>query len=334
MTICHGITDNIKCNKNACYNFPNIKKGKFCNIHKEPDMIDVKNKRCEHTGCMKQPIFNLKGCNIGKFCSIHKEAGMIDVKNKRCIILNCHTLVQYGYLFQEKTHCSRHKLPNQYTKNRPKCVINNCTEKPLYVDKETKSTYPVRCELHSLKTDINILERRCSACNILNFIRVGDTLCDDCHQDSTTDVCHIKENHIKDILDSNNIIYESYDKIINIECSKKRPDFVIPSKSGLYKIILEVDENQHTSYACECEQTRMIQLHQDFEGFSIVFIRFNPDSYIDNLNIKHSDYTGRDKKLLDVIKSFDNVHIINYCEIIYMYYDGFDGTIIRKEFIY
>ena len=83
------------------------------------------------------------------------------------------------------------------------------------------------------------------------------------------------ETEINKFLSRSNLEFSS-DKIEDGSCSKKRPDFVFRTPYGVF--IVENDENQHRSYPCECEQTRMIQIHQDF-GESVHFIRFNPDRY-------------------------------------------------------
>ena len=46
-------------------------------------------------------------------------------------------------------------------------------------------------------------------------------------------------------------------------------------------IIIEVDENQHKSYECSCDNKRIMELSQDIGHRPIVFIRFNPDDYVD-----------------------------------------------------
>ena len=47
-------------------------------------------------------------------------------------------------------------------------------------------------------------------------------------------------------------------------------------------IIIEVDENKHNSYDCICENKRLMQLSKDIGHRPIVFIRFNPDKYVDS----------------------------------------------------
>lgn len=70
------------------------------------------------------------------------------------------------------------------------------------------------------------------------------------------------------------------DKKIIDGCSRRRPDLLLDL--GSHIIILEVDENKHTSYDCSCENKRLMELSQDLGHRPIVFIRFNPDGYIDN----------------------------------------------------
>ena len=98
-------------------------------------------------------------------------------------------------------------------------------------------------------------------------------------------------------------------------------------------VIVEVDENQHSSYACECEQGRMIQIHQDFGGTPILFIRFNPDTYAPFQGAKEK-INQRYKKLLETLRGIKNYVKMNEWEtplvVTYLYYDGFNGV---PEFI-
>jgi len=68
------------------------------------------------------------------------------------------------------------------------------------------------------------------------------------------------------------------DKKVEDGCSKRRPDLLLDM--GDYIIIIEVDENKHTDYDCSCENKRLMELSQDLQHRPIVFIRFNPDSYM------------------------------------------------------
>lgn len=61
--------------------------------------------------------------------------------------------------------------------------------------------------------------------------------------------------------------------------SKRRPDLLLDM--GTHIIIIEVDENRHADYDCSCENKRLMELSQDLQHRPIVFIRFNPDGYVD-----------------------------------------------------
>jgi hypothetical protein len=75
---------------------------------------------------------------------------------------------------------------------------------------------------------------------------------------------------------------ESYtwitDKKIQDGCSRKRPDILLDL--GYQVVIVEVDENQHMDYDCSCENKRIMEISQDVGHRPLVFIRFNPDEYL------------------------------------------------------
>ena len=72
------------------------------------------------------------------------------------------------------------------------------------------------------------------------------------------------------------------DRIVKNGCSKRRPD--VYCDFGSHVLIIEVDENQHSNYSCE--NKRIMEISQDFNHRPCIFIRFNPDTYIDKNNKK------------------------------------------------
>jgi len=68
------------------------------------------------------------------------------------------------------------------------------------------------------------------------------------------------------------------DKKIQDGCSKRRPDLLLDF--GSHVIIVEVDENKHTTYDCSCQNKRLMEISQDIGHKPVVFIRFNPDTYV------------------------------------------------------
>ena len=86
----------------------------------------------------------------------------------------------------------------------------------------------------------------------------------------------------KDVVDRITKTYTNFtwgaDRKVQDGCSLRRPDLLLDM--GSHIIILEVDENKHSNYDCSCENKRLMILSQDLQHRSIIFIRFNPDSYI------------------------------------------------------
>ena len=69
------------------------------------------------------------------------------------------------------------------------------------------------------------------------------------------------------------------DRRVQDGCSRRRPDLLCDM--GSHVIIVEVYENQHDNYDCSCENKRLMEISKDVGHRNIVFIRFNPDKYID-----------------------------------------------------
>jgi hypothetical protein len=90
-----------------------------------------------------------------------------------------------------------------------------------------------------------------------------------------------KEIFIVDIIKNNfpDFTWVS-DKKVQNGCSNRRPDLLLDM--GSHIIIVEIDENKHNNYDCNCENKRLMEISQDLNHRPIIFIRFNPDSYINN----------------------------------------------------
>lgn len=81
---------NRRCSQSGCeacpmYNFPGLKIARFCNIHKEPSMINIRTRRrrCCVEGCFIHPNFNYPGNSPAMFCVTHKEEEMINIYKRQ-----------------------------------------------------------------------------------------------------------------------------------------------------------------------------------------------------------------------------------------------------------
>ena len=125
------------------------------------------------------------------------------------------------------------------------------------------------------------------------------------------------------------------DRRIEDGCSLRRPDCLLDL--GSHIIITEVDENKHDSYDCSCENKRLMEISQDLQHRPIIFIRFNPDDYIDQngktikscwkLNklgvmkiVKVREWEKRIKSLIDTINYWIHNPSPKTIEIIELFY--------------
>jgi hypothetical protein len=246
----------------------------------------------------------------------------------KCHHEGCTSQPKYGKLFQKKSHCAKHRTPNMFANNKPKCPCGDKT--PCYTDSET-SSIPLRCEKCKQDGDVNVVERPCETCGLPAVLRDDCGDCDDCYTFANKKPHKQREMLVKAILDESDDHkdYKSHDKIPENACHRYRPDFLFDW--GSHVCIVECDEDQHKGYACECEQARMINLFQDQGGTPVVFVRFNPDGYTDAVGKRHQWTTGRGTKLLDTLTQLRTHPPEHVLSVVYLYYDGFDANVVKVE---
>lgn len=83
-------------------------------------------------------------------------------------------------------------------------------------------------------------------------------------------------NYIKEQLPEYDFIVDKY---IPYSKYKRRPDILVDF--GTHVSIMEIDENNHSSYDDNDENERMKEIVFDLGLRPTVFIRFNPDGYVD-----------------------------------------------------
>ena len=277
------------CNTIPIYNYKGLKKGIYCKHHKLSDMINVKDNICIEEGCTIRANYNIKGNKKGLYCKIHMKDGMIDVKNIKCIYEDCKTRPVYNYEDQTRAiYCAKHKLENMINIIDNKCTYKNCnTIATFNYDKCSKALY---CSKHMLDSMIDIRSRQCLTplCNTRVHSDKYNGYCLRCFIHLFPDQPVSKNYKTKEratveyIMNSYPNISINLDKPINDGCSRKRPDLLIDL--GYQVIICEIDENQHIRYDCSCENKRIMELSQDVLHRPIIFIRFNPDQYLDHKN--------------------------------------------------
>ena len=241
------------CNTQPSFNMEGETNALYCAIHKKEKMIDIKSKKCIYDGCKTIPVFNVEGEINALYCAIHKKEKMIDIKNKRCIYEECKIIPTFN--FEGKTtalYCTAHKKEGMIDVKSRTCKSKWCL---THIQNEKYEGYCIFCFIHTFPDK---------------------------------PVSRNYKTKEKEVVDNIIKIFPQFswisDKKVKDGCSKRRPDLLLDM--GDYVIIVEVDENKHNQYDCSCENKRLMELSQDLQHRPIIFIRFNPDDYINNNGIK------------------------------------------------
>ncbi|MDD4930604.1 MAG: hypothetical protein PHG66_00420 [Candidatus Colwellbacteria bacterium] len=308
------------CVKLPLYGVKGTKKRLYCVEHKHDDHVNVEYDKCLE--CDKVPVYGVSGTKKALYCKAHKHESHVDVKQRCCVYPDCKTRTSYGLLYEKTTHCAKHRTPNMYVKNKPKCEFENCSNRPFFTSRD--DSYPERCDDHKHETDINLEQQKCSICLETMFIKSDTKMCNICGKIDIKQIRHEKELVIKKALETADIKF-IHDKIPDDGCHRYRPDFLIDC--GTHVIIVECDEFQHSSYNEDCEKIRMINIHQGFGGLKVMFVRFNPDGYTDhNLKkIKAGITSHRINRLISTVKGCIQ-HVPNdIISVIRLFYDEDNG---------
>lgn len=250
---------------------------------------------------------------------------MKDMINPSCD--QCQVLATHGMPTCKATKCGLHRAANMIFKPRKRCAHDKCTSVGTFMD---RSNSIIRyCEVHHLPDSINLALEPCASCGTLNIL-YKDKLCSSCDPDVAKRVVHAKELLVKSWLDTNGFKYDTHDKILDKGvCNAHRPDFSFDVSTHV--VILEVDEHQHRSYDSSCERSRMLNIAQGL-GINVIFIRYNPDAYVDPSGVKRTPH--HNKRMEELRRWLEHCmhHSQNpalsgaFVDVVHLYYDGFDAS--------
>jgi very-short-patch-repair endonuclease len=165
----------------------------------------------------------------------------------------------------------------------------------------------------------------CASCGLLH-----SSVYDNCHDCRAGINRNGKENEVVQYLRKvTDLNWFEHDRVSadNIsECGRYRPDIVYDC--GTHIVIVEVDEGQHKQYEKNCEEVRMNNITYGF-GIPTVFIRFNPDTYVENGKKHDSSIKVRISPLRGWIRRFIEKIPEEMLTVKYLFYDQQNGS--KKE---
>lgn len=249
---------------------------------------------------------------------------MVDVKHPSCERDGCEVQSWYGLLGSSVTHCARHHQKAMIPYPTRKCSTSRCHQ--LGTHEDTGQRY---CEEHAPPESMNLGIAPCTKCGLDDILTNG--LCDTCDPSIIVIRTHAKENRIRDVLQAAGIQF-IHDRILeSTSCGRERPDFLIDC--GTHYVIVEVDENQHQNYACECEQIRMRNIVEQ-HSLPIRWIRYNPDVYEPAKGQREMKREQRETVLLEYVRwaiSHTPMESGDISNVLYLFYDEHDKNKLEWE---
>jgi hypothetical protein len=276
------------CKKQPTFNFEGEKKGLYCADHLKTGMVDIKHRRCIHEGCTKRAFYNHPGESKALYCSTHREKEMLNVVSQKCIHKGCLKFPNYNYEnLTTPLYCAEHHLSGMKDIKHKRCMIEGCLKQPAF--NYEGETSPLYCGTHSLSGMRDIMSRRCILCPAAVRRDKYKGYCLRCFMYTFPDEpvsrnYKVKEKHVQDFLEQTFPGLFTFDKVIKGGCSNRRPDAYADLLT--HALVVECDENQHFPYGQICENKRAMILFVDGGSIPTVFIRFNPDGFIDKDNKK------------------------------------------------
>jgi len=265
-----------------------------------------KQKECEENGCTTQPSFNISGSKSGLYCFQHKSEGMVDVVTKKCGFDDECSTKPYFNIIGSKSglYCYKHKTEGMVDVLTKKCEFNGCTIQPIFnIPGSKRGKY---CVKHKTAGMVDVINNICKTdlCDIL-IKKKYSGYCLFCYMNLFPDKpvsrnYKTKERSVVEFVQNNfpNVSW-IFDKSISDGCSSKRPDIFLDL--GYQILLVEIDENQHQAYENICENKRTMTLSLDLQHRPMIFIRFNPDKYIDKNNKKITSCWSPNKNGINVV---------------------------------
>ena len=276
------------------FGVPGSKKASYCAIHKLENMVDVVSKTCIFEECGTQPNFGVPGSKNTSHCATHKLEGMVNVKSKKCV--SCAKQPRFGVPGSKNaSHCATHKLEGMVDVVNKTCV--SCGTQPSFGG--PGSNKASHCATHKLEGMVNIKNKTCVSewCETIPGKRYKG-YCVRCfvYLFPELRVSRDYKTRERTVVDFLIVAVPSvtwiYNRRVSNGCSKYQPDLLCDL--GDQVLMVEIDENQHATYDCSCENKRLMELSRDVGHRPLVVIRFNPDRYVDTRGQKHTSCFGVD----------------------------------------
>lgn len=242
--------------------------------------------------------------------TLDKSFNINSKAKNQCQFQACEKYASFNYEGKIAVYCSSHKKDEMINVKSKRCKTEYCN---IQVSQKKYQGYCLRCFINTFPDGTTARNYKTKEKTVVDFIKEKFT----------------------------NINWICNKKVEN-GFSRRRPD--IYADMNTHIVIIEIDENQHQAYDCLCDNKRLMEISQDFQHRPIVFVRFNPDSYISQEGKKVKSCWAANSREILVIKGDKKLEWSNRLnalsdqiqywlenptektvEVIHLFYDGFNS---------
>lgn len=310
------------CHRRASFAQPGDTKLRRCGDHKLAGDVNngVKARRCP---CGKVASFRTPDEEGARFCATCKPSEAVTI-NALCKMEGCRTQVAAVITGRENEgmqYCMVcvATLGVPYTNGRvPYCACGTQAIFDLPGTPRRRVQFCGSCM--DPRVHVDLWHKMCNACGVVRPLRErGKDVCLRCHtfiypdeplsRNYRTKEVAVEKYLTEQLADRYTMIFNR--RVVRVAAasagaggapeegctsSGKKPDAFIDM--GAWVVVVEVDEEQHkhTSYDASCENKRIMQIFDDAGRRPIVFVRFNPDKYVDSTGKKVASPWTVDKR--------------------------------------
>ncbi|KAL4853194.1 hypothetical protein ACK3TF_005809 [Chlorella vulgaris] len=157
------------------------------------------------------------------------------------------------------------------------CEVECCTKQPKYNIPCSKR--PRWCQQHKPDDAIDVVSKRCAHEDCDVCVTNQNTWCATHDVDAVHKRRHrVRENQVAAFLRNNGLQWTTWNRQVKeASCGRFRPDFTFELPTHV--VIVEVDEDQHSTYDQSCEHKRMLDITNSYGGMPVTFLRYNTDGF-------------------------------------------------------
>lgn len=258
----------------------------FCAAHKLEGMTSTKKKRCQYQDCSTTPSFALMSDTLTRYCATHRQPGMTNQIANICKHPACGKYATFSLQGKSPFHfCGPHKQPGMEAAHNKVCRHTGCNVQASFASLEEPTSRFCRSHMQNGMTYKKRSDNHTPCPLSVHATRRSEERQQQLSPISPKYKEHCVMTHIRRTFASE-VQHMRFNSPIKLASKHNmrgfRPDLYWDLIT--HGLIVEVDEYQHGRYNIAAQLKRTTQLQVDAQK-PVVFLRFNPDGYIDSNDV-------------------------------------------------